>query len=180
MSNQTSATGRRGKPSLKVLVVCSFLAAISIVLTRYGSIMLAGGSIRLGFGNLPIVFAGLLLGPFAGGLTGLVGDLLGFVMAPQGTFHPGFTISSVLTGVIPGMVARYGGGDRFSPRVVITACVLVYLLIGLGLNTLWLTHLLGQAFLVLLPARAVSQGIVTAITIMILLFLSRYSKQWEI
>ncbi|SCY82752.1 folate family ECF transporter S component [Alkaliphilus peptidifermentans] len=167
------------KLSTKKLVMASFLSALTIVLTRYGSIMLAGGSIRLGFGNLPIILSGILLGPIAGALTGVVSDLLGVLILSQGGFHPGFTLSAALTGLIPGMIVAFNQRNKYSFLNILMANVLVYLVISLGLNTYWLTQLLGNSFFVLLPARALAQGIVTVITIVLIFFLSKYFKYWD-
>ncbi len=147
----------------------SVLVAISIVLTRYASIMLFGGTVRLGFGNIPIIFAGLLLGPWAGALTGIVSDLIGVMLNPQGTFHLGFTLSSALTGIIPGLVAMFFRRKSF--RCILISNLLVYLVVSLLLNTLWLSQLYGKAFLVLLPGRILTHGMTSAISIAMITFL---------
>ncbi|HHY13235.1 MAG TPA: folate family ECF transporter S component [Thermoanaerobacterales bacterium] len=164
--------------STRELVMASFLSAFSIILTRYVSIMIAGGSIRLGFGNLPVITSGILLGPLLGGLTGLISDVVGVIILPQGTFHPGFTLSGILTGVIPGLIMRVNWRNRFSLFNIILANLSVYILISLCLNTFWLTHLLGKGFLVLLPERAISSGIVTAINTVVIYSLSKFFRFW--
>ncbi|NLK97869.1 MAG: folate family ECF transporter S component [Epulopiscium sp.] len=92
----------------RVLVACGLLASISIVLTRLFSYMipLAGlPALRIGFGDIPVIISGMLFGPIAGGLTGGVSDLLGFILNPMGgPYIPGFTISAVLRGLIPGLI----------------------------------------------------------------------------
>ncbi|KAB3534105.1 folate family ECF transporter S component [Alkaliphilus pronyensis] len=165
--------------STKTLVMASFLSALTIVLTRYGSIMLAGGSIRLGFGNLPIILSGILLGPMAGVLTGIVSDLLGVLILSQGGFHPGFTLSAALTGFIPGVVVALNHKHKYSFFNICLSNILVFLIISLGLNTYWLTQLLGKSFFVLLPARALAQGIVAVITIAAIWFLSKFFRFWD-
>lgn len=92
----------------RALVACGLLAAISIVLTRVFSYMipLAGlPALRIGFGDIPVIISGILFGPIAGGLTGGVSDILGFILNPMGgPYIPGFTISAVLRGLIPGVI----------------------------------------------------------------------------
>lgn len=94
--------------STKVLVACGLLAGISIVLTRLFSYMipLAGLPVlRIGFGDIPVIISGILFGPIAGGLTGGVSDLLGFILNPMGgPYIPGMTISAVLRGLLPGFI----------------------------------------------------------------------------
>lgn len=95
--------------STSSLVKAALLAAISIVLTRVFSVMVPLGglpALRIGFGSIPIMLSGMMFGPLIGGITGLVSDLLGYMMNPQGAFFPGFTVSSVLFGVLPGILFR--------------------------------------------------------------------------
>jgi len=91
-----------------VLVKAGLLAGLSIVLTRAFSFMipLAGlPALRIGFGSLPVIIAGILFGPLVGGAVGVVADLIGFMINPMGgAYFPGFTVSAALNGVIPGLV----------------------------------------------------------------------------
>jgi len=170
--------GHNGGLTTRKLVMASFLSAFSIILTRYVSVMIAGGSIRLGFGNLPIIISGILLGPLAGALTGVISDLIGVLVLSQGTFHPGFTLSAILTGAIPGFIIRMNKKNKFTFLNILMANLAVYVLISLFLNTYWLTHILGKGFLVLLPGRAITSGIVTAINTVIIFSLSKFFKYW--
>lgn len=163
--------------STKSLVMASILCSISIILTRYFSITILDNTVRLGFGNLPVIFSGLLLGPLPGALTGFVSDFLGMMLNPSGTFHPGISLSAALTGFIPGMVATLNPKGRFSLSSVVISHLLVYVLISLGLTTLWLSQLMGKGFMVLLPARALGSGITSVISIAISLFLAQFLKQ---
>lgn len=91
-----------------VLVKAGLLAGLSIVMTRAFSFMipLAGlPALRIGFGSLPVIIAGILFGPLVGGAVGMVADLIGFIINPMGgAYFPGFTVSAALNGVIPGLV----------------------------------------------------------------------------
>ncbi|MFP4660650.1 MAG: folate family ECF transporter S component [Halanaerobiales bacterium] len=94
----------------KRMVYLSFLIALSIILTRLLSLRIAIGGvegIRIGLGGLPVIMAGVLFGPLAGGLVGAVSDVLGFVINPMGAYMPHFTLTSFLTGFIPGFIVYY-------------------------------------------------------------------------
>jgi ECF transporter S component (folate family) len=65
--------------STKVLIIAGLLAAMSIVLGKFGAINI-GNSIRIGFGGLPIQMAGIFFGPVIGGAVGLVADVVGCIM----------------------------------------------------------------------------------------------------
>ncbi|WP_175438355.1 folate family ECF transporter S component [Fusibacter sp. 3D3] len=95
--------------STSSLVKAALLAAISIVLTRVFSLMVPLGglpALRVGFGSVPIMLSGMLFGPLMGGITGFISDLLGYMMNPQGAYFPGFTLSSALFGIIPGLLFK--------------------------------------------------------------------------
>jgi len=88
--------------SLKKMIMAAFLIALSIVLTRMLSITTP--FFRIGFGSVPIMIAGIVLGPQTGFLVGGIADLVGFMISPMGSFMPGFTLTSALTGAIPGIL----------------------------------------------------------------------------
>lgn len=148
----------------KELVQAAFLVAISIAMTRflYFFVPILGiQGIRISFGEIPLMIGGLLFGPLIGGIGGLAADVIGVMINPQGVFHPGFTLSSILWGVIPGFLGIYfkTKGDKKNPftvqRIVLTVFICM-VVISLGLNTLWLTSLYGKGFMVLLPGRVIA------------------------
>jgi len=93
-----------------VIVKAALLATVSIVLTRFLSLMLMLGglpALRVGFGSIPLIISGMMFGPLVGGLTGVVADLTGFLINPMdGTFFPGFTLTAALYGVISGVLFK--------------------------------------------------------------------------
>ena len=168
------------KLSTKKLVLASIFCALNIVLTRFFSVMIMEGTVRLGFGNLPIILSGMLLGPFAGALTGIVSDIIGVMVNPMGSFHPGITLSMALTGFIPGLIVALNPKNKFSFINIITSHLLVYILISLGLTTFWLTQLMGRAFIVMLPGRAIGNGITSIVSIIVINLLSKFIKNFDI
>jgi ECF transporter S component (folate family) len=105
---ETKRTTR--KLSTTVIVKAALLAAASIVLTRFFSYMIPLGglpALRIGFGTVPLIIAGMMLGPLAGGIVGVVSDLTGFLINPMGSmFHPGFTVTAALYGVLSGVLFK--------------------------------------------------------------------------
>lgn len=93
--------------STKRMVYLSLLMVLSIVLTRMLSIripLFGVEGIRIGIGGLPIIFAGVVFGPWAGGIVGALSDVVGFWVNPMGAYMPHFTLTSFLTGFIPGFI----------------------------------------------------------------------------
>lgn len=156
--------GKSNLMNTRTLVQAGFLIALSIVLTRFLSIMVPLGgmpTLRLSFGEVPLMISGLLFGPIVGGISGLAADLIGVIVNSQGVFHPGFTLSSVLWGVIPGLFGIYfkrkqKKGNPFSIQNIGITVLITIVIISLGLNTLWLSSMFGKGFMVLLPGRALS------------------------
>lgn len=150
--NTVNVKAKRGS-NVQALVFSALLVASSIIFTRFLGFMAFGGAVRISFGGLPIALAGALLGPFWGGMTGMVADLLGATLFPQGAYFPGFTLTSTLLGVIPGIVLY---SRKPSIKWIALSCLLSAVICSLLLNTFWLTILLKKGFLVLLPTRTVS------------------------
>lgn len=67
-----------------------------------------------------------------------------------GSFFPGFTLTAFLTGVVYG-VFLYNKPKTW-PRII-GAVLIVCLVINLGLDTLWLSILMGKGYIALLPTR---------------------------
>lgn len=129
-------TSRKRLLSTRTLVASSLLTAISIILTRLFAVMvpLAGlPALRLSFGQIPLAITGILFGPLAGGIAGAVADLAGVMINPHGAFFPGFTLSSILWGVLPGLIYKIINKGKIRINFnIINAFVIVLLGIGLG------------------------------------------------
>lgn len=93
------------------LVLASLLLAITIVLSRFVSVMLpifGSQSLKISFSGIPLKIAGILLGPVYGGIVGALSDLIGYVLNSfGGVYFPGFTLTSLLAGLVPGLVYMY-------------------------------------------------------------------------
>lgn len=146
----------------KTMVKAGFLTAISIVLTRfiYFYVPLVGGipALRISFGEAPIMMSGFLFGPVVGGVTGIAADIIGVLINSQGAFHPGFTLSSMLWGMIPGILLYFFKNNKtydsiYSFKNVLAVVFTCYIVVSLGLNTLWLSSMYGKGFFILLPGR---------------------------
>ena len=132
--------------SVKKLVEISLLIALEVILTRFCSINTA--TLRIGFGFLPIAIIAMMYGPLSAGVAYALGDLLGMMIFPNGSYFPGFTLTAFLTGVIYGLVLYRK--PKTWPRIILAACI-VCLGMNLCLDTAWLHILMGQGYLALLP-----------------------------
>lgn len=140
------------KRNTKTLVLMALFAAISIILARFLVIWLSN-SVRISFGNIPILLASLLLGPVAGGLTGAVADILGAALFSPFGYYPPLTIPPVLVGVLPALLkpALLKGVKLWRIYLII---LITDLITGIGLTTYILSGMYGTGYLELLTVRA--------------------------
>lgn len=152
--------------------MASVLTALSVVLTRLLSVNITE-SMRIGIGPMPLILCGILCGPLLGAMAGLAADLVGIMINLGGaSMHFGFTLSSVLTGFIPGLLAIYFLKDKKQGLnlTIILSTLLVYGFVHLILNSYWLNGLYGTPFNVLVVSRApkvIIEGVLVAILIRI-------------
>lgn len=147
----------------------ALLIALEIILTRFLSIETP--TLRIGFGFLPVAIMAILYGPWWTGAAGVVGDLVGMMLFPKAAFFPGFTLTAFLTGMIYGLFL-YKKPITWKRTFVAVSSVNV--ICSLCLDTLWLSMMYGDSFLVLLPMRLVKAAIMIPVaTVLIYLVWTR-------
>ena len=88
------------------LVVCGLLTAPGVVLGGLLSIPavpFGSYTLKIGFGVLPVILAGVLFGPAYGGIVGALTDLLQALLFPKGAYMPWFTVVGIFFGLVPGL-----------------------------------------------------------------------------
>lgn len=135
--------------SVRCLTLTAMLGAVSIVL---GSLLIMiGDFLKVSFGFLPNEFVYYLFGPVVGVIYGAAVDILTFIVRPAGPYFYGFTLSSIITGFLYGVILYK---RPLSIRRLIVANIIHLILVQLLLNTYWLTILYGYNYLAILPVRA--------------------------
>lgn len=179
------------KLGAREITTSAILMALSIILTRTMSVMLPipglAEGLRVGFGTIPIQAGGYLFGPLAGGLVGLGADLIGYMINPMGgALHLGFTLSSVLSGVIPGIISRaYAKSSgktilevlregRSQSIIIGSTNIIRAILIESFLNTIWLTQLYGTPFMAIFFPRLAKALIVAVIYFIVMRILMAF------
>lgn len=147
---------------LRTFASAAMLLAITVVLGFYR--LQLTDFLRIGLDPVAKELTGMLFGPVAGCMVGGLSDFISYLIKPVGRFFPGFTVSAMLGGVIYGTVLYK---KPLSLWRVVAANSLVAVFINLFLNTFWLTVLYGDAFFVLLPARAVKQLVMLPIDVLL-------------
>ena len=157
----------KSKINTKTIVVMGMLIALEIVLSRFLSIN--AWNIKIGFNFVPVVIAGMLLGPVYAGLVGALGDFLGATLFPIGAYFPGFTVTAFLMGIVWGVfLYREQNLQRIVPAVAINQLIL-----SLCLNTLWISILYGSDYKALFVTRIVQTLILICVQFVTVFALSK-------
>ncbi|MCI8510972.1 MAG: folate family ECF transporter S component [Lachnospiraceae bacterium] len=135
--------------NVSTVTVCAMFGAISIILGQVASIRITP-YLKVGFGALPNELVDFLFGPVVGALFGGSMDIVKFMLRPEGSFMPGYTLNAMLAAFIYGLFLYKRPISL--PRMLaakLTVVVLCNILIGTYLSSL----LVGKGFLALLPQR---------------------------
>ncbi len=156
------------------MVYMALLITLNIILTRMASIHIVFGGVegvRVGFGGLPVILAGVMLGPIAGGLVGALGDILGYFVNPIGAFMPHFALTAALRGIIPGLLL-FNSKRVASFWYTLLAVAVGQIISSLILVPYFLKLLFGIPIIATLPGRLISQGLTipfyAAVTVMLM------------
>lgn len=155
----------------RILVFLSLLVAMDVVLTHMIPVIQVD-IIRISFGFVPQSFSSMLFGPFIGGVGAVLGDIIGMIIAPKGAYFPGFTLSALLTGMIYGFFL-YRRPKTFLRITLAVLCITLF--VDIGLNTYWLTILLGKGYVAILPARVIKSVVMLPAQVSVIYLLWRYA-----
>lgn len=145
----------------RTLVFQGLMIALHIVLARLVVIDL--GSYRITIGSVCTVLTGLWLGPVAGGLNGLLSDLLGCLLKGYAV-NPLITVAAILWGVIPGATRSLISGSRVRKTAILSLSIVVTsILATLVFTTAGLVWIIGYNFYAIMPGRIVQWAIMTPI-----------------
>lgn len=164
---------QKRKWSVKTVVFMGFFVAMNIVLTRFCSVNL--GPFRLGFGPASTIMSGLWLGPLAGGVVGMVADLIGCLIDGYAV-NPFITVSAILWGVVPGVLElRLARGNARRKTVGISVSVVTAAVLStIFFNTMGLVLFMGYNLYAILPGRLIQFAVMTPLlcVIAVTLYLS--------
>jgi ECF transporter S component (folate family) len=161
--------------SVSTISVAGMLVAISVVMS-FVKIVLSP-VLEVSFSFLPLAAGGLLYGPVVGGITGILSDILGYFIRPNGPFFPGFTLNALISGALYGFFLYK---KPVTLKRVIIVSALITVLINLLLNSLWLSMMYGKAFVVLLSARIIKNLVMFPINTALLMVLLKFIEKFRI
>jgi len=86
----------KGVFTTRSCVFMGLMAAIAVVLGLFGTIHITPTFRAVSIAYIPGAVVAMLLGPWAALAFGFVVDIVKFIVAPQGSFFPGYTLSEML------------------------------------------------------------------------------------
>ncbi len=99
------------------LTLAGVLVALSIVLGKILSV--TAGAFRVSLENLPVILAGVWMGPLVGMVVGVAADLLGSILVGF-TINPIITVGAGLIGFLAGFVFHMPSGTKLDKKLVIS------------------------------------------------------------
>ena len=147
------------KINTRQMAAMGAMIALEVILSRFLSIN--AWNIKIGFAFVPVVITAILYGPLAAGIVGAAADFLGAVLFPIGAYFPGFTLTAFLTGLVFGFFLYK---KQTLPQIA-GAVLINQMILGLFLNTLWISVLYGSEFRALLAVRFIQALILSVVQI---------------
>lgn len=115
------------------LVAAALFIALSLAVKPFEVYLLPVA--RVNFVGVPIIMSGIILGPVWGAAVGLIADVLGFILMDKSgaTMNVILTLSSVMMGVIPGLIFHTRAAKKVKRRtyaVLDGVCYVLLLILG--------------------------------------------------
>lgn len=136
---------------VRTLTGVAMLLAMSVVISFTASVRVTE-TIKIGLGYLITALLGMLYGPFTAALAAGAGDLIKYLLKPDGAYFLGFTLTAMLGGVVYGVF--FYREKCTIPRAIASKAT-VSLLLNCLLNTVWVSWLYGMPFLGALGPRVI-------------------------
>ncbi len=163
---------------LKKIILSGILLALLIVLNRFVSIKT--NLLVLSFSFIPVMMAAIWLGPKYTTLIAALGDFIGAILFPFGTYFPGFTLSAGLVGLIYGIFLYKKPEQEISNKQFIVKLIISNLLVlgvvEIFVVSIWLNMLYGKAYFVIISTRVLAQVIMFPIRIITIFFLEKLTR----
>ncbi len=162
---------------IKKIIMSGMLLALLIILSRFASIKTQ--FLVISFSFIPIIMSALWLGPKYSTLIAMLGDLIGALLFPFGTYFVGYTLSQALIGLIYGIFLYKKGAELSTKQLVIRLIIsssIVLGLINIFLTSFWLHIQYGKAYLAIVLGRIITKICMFPIQIIVILALEKYTR----
>ena len=92
--------------STQNLVMMAVLSAMQIILARFLGIQVSE-TLRVSFESIPVILAGMWLGPVPGAVVAVLADLLGTIISGYGVWFPPLVLGPMMVGILSGVSTKY-------------------------------------------------------------------------
>ena len=169
----------------RAMCLAGLLAAMSLISGKFLQIPTPFAEfVRISFENLPVILAGLALGPLAGAMTGAVADLVG-CLAYGYSINPIITLGAASVGLVAGAFGWLLSRAPLLCRISVSA-IAAHLVGSVGIKTAgiaaWYLSKYSLGYVELTLWRLLNYTIIAALEIAILYALLRhrgFQKQLE-
>lgn len=152
LTNLKKAAGETKK--IRSIAGAGMLAAVGVVINQL--VIPVGALLEIGFAFLATGVSGFLYGPFLAGLAGVVADIAGYFLRPNGGFFIGFTLNELVLGFIYGCFLYK---QKVTKKRVFLTVLTAMLLVNLCLTPIWLYIMYGKSFFAMLGLRLLKNAI---------------------
>ena len=104
--NPKQKTSLKKAFSTQNLVMMAALIAMQIILARFLGIQVSD-TLRVSFESIPVILAGMWLGPLPGAIVAVLSDLLGTILSGYGTWFPPLVLGPLSVGILSGVSTKY-------------------------------------------------------------------------
>ena len=104
--NPKQKTSLKKAFSTQNLVMMAALIAMQIILARFLGIQVSD-TLRVSFESIPVILAGMWLGPIPGAIVAVLSDLLGTILSGYGTWFPPLVLGPLSVGILSGVSTKY-------------------------------------------------------------------------
>lgn len=127
--------------SFRILTIAALFVGLRIVVSSF--FIPLGDNLRIYFSFFVPAIGSLIYGPFIGMLSGFASDILGYFIHPTGGFFPGYTVTSILSGLV---YALFFYRAKITVFRVFLCKLCINLFINVGLGSLWSAILYGKGY----------------------------------
>ena len=140
---------------LHIIATVGVLIALDVALSTL--FIPVGDNLRIKFDFLTRAVIGMVGGPFLALSSGMMADLLGFVLHPVGAFFPGYTLSAMLGSLV---YALFFYRSKINIVRIVLAKLTVNLFINVLLGSVWSVIIGKHGYLYYLTSSVIKNSII--------------------
>lgn len=163
--NQPKVYGKKRKLSTLQLTIMALLLAFRILLGYIPSLRL-GEVASVGIGFLGTALSSAIIGPWWGIILSMLTDIITALIDGY-TFFFGYTLSAGVGGLIYGL---FLWRKEHNWKNIFISVLLITIFVNLGLGSLWIRMMSGQAWKAFMPIRIAKNAFTLPTNTLILLF----------